>query len=100
MRFDGYCEKLPIMSGDKVTITKGTIIRKNGANKPAGKTFTVTVHHVLNGWKPDASDIAYAERHGNTSTGWNPKVVWAGSGGYWCEADMNDIPEAQPAEKQ
>lgn len=21
----------------------------------------------------------------------NPKVCWAGSGGYWCEADINDV---------
>jgi hypothetical protein len=24
----------------------------------------------------------------------NPKVVWAGTGGYWCEAEVNDILEA------
>ena len=96
-KFIGYCEKLPIMSGDKVTIKKRVIVRSRGENKPAGRTFTVQVHHVLNGYKPDAAEIAYQERHGNTAVGWNPKVVWPGSGGYWCEVDMNDIPEAQEA---
>jgi hypothetical protein len=24
----------------------------------------------------------------------NPTVQWAGAGGYWTWADMNDIPEA------
>lgn len=24
----------------------------------------------------------------------NPSVCWAGTGGYWCEADINDILEA------
>ena len=95
MKFDGYCEKLPIQSGDKITIKKGTMVRKQGESKPAGRTFTVTVHHVLNGYKPDAAELAYMERHGRTATGWNPKAIWAGSGGYWAEVDMNDIPEAQ-----
>jgi hypothetical protein len=95
MKFEGYVEKLPICSGDKITIKKGTMVRCNGETKPAGKTYKVTVHHVLNGYKPDAAEIAYQERHGNTVVGWNPKAVWPGSGGYWSEVDMNDIPEAQ-----
>lgn len=24
----------------------------------------------------------------------NPTIVWAGSGGYWCEVDLNDLLEA------
>jgi hypothetical protein len=95
MKFEGYIEKLPIHSGDKITIPKGTMVRSHGESKPAGKTFTVTVHHVLNGYEPNDADIAYAERHGRTAAGFNPKAVWAGSGGYWCEVDMNDIPEAK-----
>lgn len=95
MKFEGYVEKLPIRSGDKITIKKGTMVRCNGVTKPAGKTYKVSVHHVLNGYKPDAAEIAYQERHGNMVVGWNPKAVWPGSGGYWSEVDMNDIPEAQ-----
>jgi len=63
MKFEGYVEKLPIHSGDRITIKKGTMVRCNGVTKPAGKTYKVTVHHVLNGYKPDAAEVAYQERH-------------------------------------
>jgi len=26
----------------------------------------------------------------------NPKIVWPGTGGYWCEVDINDLLEANP----
>lgn len=96
MKFEGYVEKLPIHSGDTITIPKGTVVRQRGESKPAKRTFKVKVHHVLNGYTPDAAEQAYQARHGNpNAVGFNPKAIWAGSGGYWCEVDMNDVPEAQ-----
>jgi len=96
MKFVGYVVKLPIQSGDEITIRKGALVWSRGEVKPAGRTFKVKVHHVLNGYGYDAAEQAYQERHGREpAKAVNPKVVWAGSGGYWCEVDMNDIPEAQ-----
>jgi hypothetical protein len=91
-KFIGYVKELPIKPGDRVRIPKGVIVRCNGENKPAGRTFIVRVNHVLNGYTLDASEQAYQMRHGRTvGPAVNPKAVWAGSGGYWCEADINDI---------
>lgn len=55
------------------------------------------------GWSDDSAyrklaDLPQAERK-EDRPGWvqiwlhleNPKVVWAGSGGYWREADINDV---------
>ena len=35
MGFEGYVEKLPIHSGDKITIPKGTAVWQKGGIKPA-----------------------------------------------------------------
>lgn len=95
MKYIGYCEKLPLCSGDKVTIKKGTPVTRKGEIKPARRTFTITIHHMLNGYMPAASERLSRELNGmEPIEGWNPRVVWAGKGGYWCEADINDITEA------
>lgn len=86
-RFVGYYEphELPIRSGQVVTIKKGTMIKTVGkAPKPAGKTYKITVHHLLSGMTDGAKTIP-------------PKVVWPGPGGYWSEVDLNDLPEALEA---
>lgn len=82
-RFEGYHsqDKLPIKRGDAVTIVKGTTIVYRGKTIKAGRTYRVKVDHVLPG------------THSRTIT--NPSVRWAGRSGYWCEADINQIPEAQ-----
>lgn len=82
--YKGYCKTLPIKQGDTITIPKGIAVhsthphRKNYATKRAMK---VVVNHILPG-----SD-AYGEYEAT-----NPKIVWAGTGGYWCEVDINDLP--------
>ncbi len=90
-KFHGYCDEaaLPIKAGMEVTIRKGTIVKTIGKDpKPAGKTYKVRVNHILPG------RCMYADR-GGVSPMMNPRVVWAGPGGYWSEVDMNDVPEAQ-----
>jgi hypothetical protein len=87
-QFEGFHEaaSLPIKRGDVVTIRKGVMVKTVGRDaKPAGRTYKVTVDHVLNG----VSVGGVLER--------NPSVVWAGSGGYWSEVDINDVPEATVA---
>ena len=101
IKFLGFHEavSLPIKPGDTVTIGKGTKIRKTDGKgwRLAGRTHKVRVHHILPGctkierWPDDPK----ADKDGFvTSHLSNPFVVWAGSGGYWTEADINDIPEA------
>ena len=93
-KFVGYCEILPIKRGDTVTITKGVMVKHTGQGyptKPAGRTFKVKVHHLLNG-----SNLMVTGRHEHEERPASPPVVrWAGSGGYWREVDINEIPEAQ-----
>jgi hypothetical protein len=93
MKFVGYCKVLPIKNGDVVTIRKGTLVWHRGEKNPAGRTFKVKVDHILSGVTLTDGDRAYNERHGRSGSDVNPRVVWAGSGGYWSEADINDIPE-------
>ena len=88
----GACrdQELPIKRGMMVTIKKGTIVKTVGrAPKPAGKTYKIKVHSLGGG------SNQYRGYHGDIMPAQNPTVVWAGPGGYWSEADINDIPEAQ-----
>jgi hypothetical protein len=90
---------LPVKRGDTVTIKKGVKIRHRGEIKTAGRTYKVVIHHILNGITHADGDREYARRHGRTATDQNPTVCFAGTGGYWSEVDINDIPEAlQPSE--
>lgn len=87
MRFEGYYEKheLPLKPGQMVTIKKGTVIKTVGKDpKPAGRTYKIEIHHILCGMTDGEKKTP-------------PKVVWPGPGGYWSEADINDIPEALEA---
>jgi hypothetical protein len=82
-KFSGYCEKrlLPFKPGDRVLIPKGIPIRNVRRGRyVCGRAYTVTVHHIL----PGAGISEPFE---------NPKIVWAGSAGYWSEADINDLPD-------
>lgn len=99
MRYEGYHEldTLPIKKGQTVTIRKGVMVQstKPGRTKPAGRTYTVIVDHVLEG----ASDTRYEQAGDLKITEiripkHNPQVRWVGTGGYWHSADINDIPEA------
>jgi hypothetical protein len=101
-RFEGYhdLEDLPVKRGDHVTVLKGTRIKttmpaKDGSGyrvKVAGRTYKVTVHHVLNGVTRSDLVCGRGETPGPVSP---PQVCWAGEGGYWHQVDLNDVPEAQ-----
>src|SRR4051812_33471047 len=86
----GYHEDsaLPVKRGDTVIIPKGTMIKTVGREpRPAGKTYRIVVDHLLSGMNHPESD----PRHDRTYPVRNPTVVWPGPGGYWSEADINDI---------
>jgi hypothetical protein len=90
-KFIGYHEdsELPIKKGDTVTIKKGTLVGTLGKGiKPAGKTYKVKIDHILNGVN------RYRDHHGEPVEVQNPRIRWPGPGGYWSDADINDIPEA------
>jgi hypothetical protein len=95
-RFVGYHDvrTLPIKKGDKVRIRKGTITKRILRDpKPAGRTFTITVDHILCG----STRTEYVQSSSLSGVQQvqipeeNPKVRWAGSGGYWVEVDINDV---------
>ena len=94
-KFVGYHkdEELPVQRGMTVTIPKDTIVKTIGQDpKPAGKTYKVRVDHILGG------TIAYWDNNGQSPRlirPTAPSIRWAGSGGYWSEVDINEIPEAQ-----
>jgi hypothetical protein len=95
--FFGPCENLPLHKGSVVTIPKGTIIKQIGkAPRPAGKTYTVTLHDVYNGTPAYCTGSAFRTDFNRPTS---PKVIWPGTGGYWCEADINRIPEAHALKK-
>jgi len=85
MKYEGYFpkEELPIKPGDKVIIPMGIKIKSLHPKKKeyvSRRKQTIEVNHILSGVTT-----------GNLPKS-NPKVCWAGSGGYWCEVDINDLP--------
>lgn len=84
-RIEGYCAVLPIKKGDTVLIRKGTPVKTVGREpRFAGRTYRVRVHHTLCG-----------VNHADGKPAQNPKVVWAGPGGYWTQADINDVQKVE-----
>lgn len=86
-----FLEKRPELRGRMVIVPKGVMVKVIGKDpKPAGKTYKVKVDHMLS---PCAA-------YWDTSCGWNRKelvrprpaaVCWAGAGGYWAEASLDDV---------
>ena len=134
-------------SGDVVTILKGTVIKttQGYTTKTAGRTYKVTIHHLLHGWslavgyrgynaagELEYSDISFARSdednlvnvlgasdeatvlagcyEGERFTRPNgssychlhvritpPSLVWAGTGGYWCEVPLSLVTKVDVA---
>ena len=93
MAYIGYHDdhELPLKRGDVVTIKKGTVIKFRGGTKLAGKTYKVTIDHILPGMSRVRRD-----RHFDDSVTQNPSIRWPGPGGYWSEVDINDVVEPKP----
>lgn len=81
----GYCGKFRpgVYRGRKVKIPEGTVYHstRDGLNHAASKNYTVAIFDIECG---SQDDHCYYE---------NPMVVWVGSGGYWCRADINQFPD-------
>lgn len=93
-RFLGYhdSESLPIKRGDTIVIPKGVTVRsmhpqrdKPYVTKRAQrvKVFSIGSGSSVTHYRPGGG-------HERVPTA-NPTVEWAGSGGYWCWVDINDI---------
>jgi hypothetical protein len=92
---------LPLKPGDTVTVKKGTLVYHRGQWKPAGRTYKVKIHHFSAIWVHSASRVTpYPETWPNISAVDHgigvlcPAVCFPGSGGYWSDVNLNDIPEA------
>jgi hypothetical protein len=95
--------QISLKQQDVVTIKKGTLVLYRGEWKPAGRTYKVRIHHFSAIWVtqaakatpypvswPDLSDPLINPTIGILS----PSICFPGSGGYWSDVNLNDIPEA------
>lgn len=89
-KYLGPCTDLPLKRGDEVIIPKGTLISTiyHGERK-AGRTYKVKIHDVYPGM-PACRDYHSAGRIQRPTA---PKLVWPGTGGYWSEANLNEVLE-------
>jgi len=83
--FPDYKAKLlPVQAGQTIRVPKDTkLFRMKTGAFLSKRTYRVKVDHVLTG-----SDMTHLG-HKNRVT--NPQPRWPGSGGYWTEADINDV---------
>lgn len=81
--FLGYQENLPINGGDIIIIPKGVKVKTMHPSKDSYITKRkqkIEVNHTLPG-----------QSLADGTPRINPSVRWAGTGGYWCEVDINDV---------
>jgi len=83
----------PVKRGQEITIRKGTMVKAFGKEpKPAGRTYKVTLHDVCGG---TVGYFEYSSSFGTQSfrRPEPPKVCWAGAGGLWTFANLEDVLE-------
>ena len=114
-RMVGYRSSLPVKAGDVVTIPRGTVAKTMHPNRNqyvTARAQKVRVNHTMPGQsyafsmigEREARDFGLdmdqlrkmrAEDHKLFRDSYhhvsNPAVCWAGTGGYWCEVDINDV---------
>lgn len=86
-KYIGYhhdLNSLPIKCRDIVTVKKGTKYHsmRDGEYHIAKRSFNVVVDHLIHGAQYTEGAIKIVK---------NTMVTWAGSGGYWHRADINDL---------
>lgn len=94
-RYVGYHEdhQLPFKQGQWVLIPKGTTIKTTyHGTRQAGRSYAVKIHHLGCGRNLPVGH----PRHNESYPVENPSVVWPGPGGYWSEADINDVQPCPP----
>lgn len=79
---------LPTLKGVEVTVPKGAMVKTIGKpEKAAGRTYKVKVHDVHPGVPAHFPYGFNSEFIRPTSA----TVMWAGTGGYWAEAKLEDL---------
>lgn len=82
---DAWTIRNPFTRGQSVLIPAGTVVHSTNPGRGAfvvGRTYRVTVHHLLSGWV-DALGVRGVR--GGTVL---PMITWAGTGGYWMDAQV------------
>lgn len=79
--------ELPVKRGDTVTIPKGTKIKTiYHGERLAGRTYKVELHNV---YPAIPAHFEYGSRELRRPV--PAKVIWPGTGGYWSEANLEDV---------
>jgi hypothetical protein len=117
MAYIGYYDDkhLPFKRGETVVIPKGVQVYMRTHPSKKGyvtkRSMEVKINHILPGQtvperdyeryhKAEYPDCPHSEEEvhpGYTQRVYylqNPRICWAGTGGYWCEAEINDILQA------
>lgn len=91
--FIGYVPEgvMPLKMGQTITIPKGTVVHHRGTSERSKRDRKIKIHHFISG------SNFHLNHAGELQKATTPKVCWPGSGGYWSEVDLNDIPEAVEA---
>lgn len=89
-KYLGPCAELPLKRGDEVFIPKGTTVNTiHYGERHAGRAYKVKLHDIHPGMP------AYRDFHSRDAAyiqpPTTPKLLWAGTGGYWSEADLNEV---------
>ena len=90
MRYEphGYEDsEIHIKRGDRVRVPAGVLVLYRGEVLVTKRAQTVTVDHVL----PGRTVARHLYREEEAGSDYGPSVRWAGSGGYWKAADINDV---------
>jgi len=115
MQYLGYHANLPIKAGDYVMIPRGTVVKTMHPGRDSYVTTRaqkVRVNHMMCGQsyalhmigereaRDFGLDMVALEKlrredhkafHNSYHHVSNPMVCWAGTGGYWCEVDINHV---------
>lgn len=83
--------EIPLTKGQVITLPAGSRVTYKGVTKVSTKARKVRVDHIISG-----SNYHIRKNHDREEVQpiTAPKVRWAGSGGYWAEVDINQVPEA------
>lgn len=79
-----FCD-FTIKNGETFVLKAGAKVRSRGQVTINKRTRKVKAHYMNEGWTNAGFRVQ------STMPSRNPEIVWAGSGGYWCYADFNDI---------
>jgi hypothetical protein len=89
LKYVGPFGSVPFKVGDKVRIRRGTQVYttnpKYAGSKIAGTTHVITVFDISPGWVCKDEGMQDGIRMSQ------PTVRWAGTGGYWCWVDANNV---------